>query len=85
MAAVFAIRNSALGYLAFLYMAVSQYSKSELANMLPCEFKLAKLSSGVDTLEEYGDSEDWDSTWSLVLSPVAFWVVFSEKSTPVCC
>ena len=63
-------------------MAVSQYSKCELDNLPPCEFKLAKLSLGVD---EYGDSEDWDSTWSLVLSPVAFWVVFSEKSTQVCC
>ena len=68
-------------------MAVSQYSKSELANLQPCESKLESCprETVVDTFEEYGDSEDRDSTWSLVLSPVASWVVFSEKSTPVCC
>ena len=43
---------------------IQHQSFSELANLLPCDFKLAKLSSGVNTFEEYGDSEDWDSTWS---------------------
>ena len=67
-----------------LYCGHFSLLKSELANLLPCEFKLAKLSS-VDTLEKYGDYEDWDSTCSWLLSPVACWVVSSEKSTPVCC
>ena len=40
--------------------AVSQYSKSELASLLPCEFKLAKLFFGVDTFKECSDSEDWE-------------------------
>ena len=60
-------------------MAFSQYSKPELANLFPCEFKLESCPRSTVILRI------GIVLWSLLLSPVACWVVFSEKSTPVCC